>query len=135
MAYHKNLSGANLHESKITILMDTPVALGLVASAEGIMVCDHLNRLWKSNSTNAGDWSMSPHVPVTVTNEVPGGLIDGYNSAFTTAFVPIEASEAVYLNGLRQSREDDYTIDGSDIVFVDPPLADDVVKVDYRYLD
>ena len=58
MALHKNLSGANLHESKVTILTDSPVTLALAASAAGIIVCDNLNQMWKANSATAGDWSL-----------------------------------------------------------------------------
>ena len=84
MALHKNLSGANLHESRVTILTDSPVILALAASAAGIIVCDNLNQIWKSNSTTAGDWTLIKTskniVLVNYANQaaaVAGGLVSG----------------------------------------------------------
>ena len=72
-------------------------------------------------------------LPIAITDENPTGPRSG-NKIFTIAFAPIENSEAVYLNGLKQGRVDDYAMTGQDIEFVDPPLDDDTIRVDYRYL-
>jgi hypothetical protein len=57
MALHSSLVGADIHETKLTVLSNTPVILNTVASAAGVLVLDNTGALWKANSTAAGDWS------------------------------------------------------------------------------
>ena len=171
MGLHSEITGIDLHESRINIVADSPVVLNLSASIAGILVCDNRNRIWKANSTDPGDWYMVSGfgadptkvlkagdtmtgslevigtvkatafegdgsgvvLPIAITDENPTGPRSG-NKIFTIAFAPIENSEAVYLNGLKQVRVDDYAMTGQDIEFVDPPLDDDTIRVDYRYL-
>ena len=71
MALHKDLTGADVHETKTSIVVGSPKGplgpgfLNLTASAAGIMVVDSSvlpNRIWRAKSTTAGDWELcSPH--------------------------------------------------------------------------
>lgn len=57
---------------------------------------------------------------------------DGTETEFTTASPFLADSTAVYLNGLREFRGEEYTETGaSTITFSDPPLSTDSIRVDY----
>ena len=59
MALHSNLTGADVHETKTTIVSGSPITNLLVASAAGVLVVDSTttpNRLYRALSTAAGDW-------------------------------------------------------------------------------
>lgn len=65
-------------------------------------------------------------------NEVPTGLINGFNNTFTTAHDFVAGKTIVYLNGLRQRAGYDYTESGSDqIVFATAPSVSDTLVMDY----
>lgn len=62
MPSHKNLTGAAIHETKITLVSGSPITNSLVASAAGIMVCDTTstpNKIYRAVSTAAGDWVLT----------------------------------------------------------------------------
>jgi len=67
-----------------------------------------------------------------VYNETPAGVVDGTNAAFLIAELASAASEAVYLNGIRQARGPDYTLLGKTITFTVPPYAEDWILIDYQ---
>jgi len=67
--------------------------------------------------------------------EVPGGILNGVNAAFTLANTPNPASSvAVYRNGLLLKQTGDLTISGNTITFVAGaiPQASDSLLVSYR---
>lgn len=66
--------------------------------------------------------------------EVPGGTIDGVNNTFTVANTPLGASLAVFRNGLYQTANSDYTLNGSSIQFVAGaiPQPGDTLVASYR---
>jgi hypothetical protein len=67
-----------------------------------------------------------------VVGEVLAGIIDGVNTAFTTAHAYRPGTTAVCLNGLREVRGIGYTeTDPTTITFDDPPLPSDDLTVDY----
>jgi hypothetical protein len=69
---------------------------------------------------------------VTVQNEVPGGPINGVNTAFTTAFPFIAGTLQVYLNGdLQESGGNDYTEGVSGFTMVLAPKTLDKLLVSY----
>ena len=68
-----------------------------------------------------------------VDKEIPNGYTDGINQIFLLEHTPINGSEHVYLNGLLQESEYDYTINGNEINFYEPPLIDMRIKCSYRY--
>jgi hypothetical protein len=69
-------------------------------------------------------------------NEVPSGLINGVNTAFTLMYAPLpDSSLLLFRNGLRMTKGVDFTISGNTITFltVSTPQAGDVVSASYRY--
>lgn len=74
-------------------------------------------------------------VGLFVTREVPGGAINGSNTAFTLANTPVFGSETLYLNGLEQrsGAGNDYTISGANITYLNTPQTGDTLTASYRY--
>jgi len=67
--------------------------------------------------------------------EVPSGAVDGSNAVFTTTLGYVATSLAVYRDGQRMKRVDDYaeTTPASGIfTFVTPPAIGSVIYVDYQ---
>lgn len=68
-----------------------------------------------------------------VDKETPSGSINGVNTSFTLSQTPIAGSEHVYRNGQLQADGGvDYSISGTIITFVSPPLTGDALVVSYR---
>jgi predicted nucleic acid-binding Zn-ribbon protein len=67
-----------------------------------------------------------------VDKEVPTGLINGINTIFTLEKTPVIGSESIFLNGVLQDSVRDYSIQGSQLVFVEPPLENMVIRCNYR---
>jgi hypothetical protein len=67
-----------------------------------------------------------------VDKEVPTGLINGINTTFTLEKTPVIGSESIFLNGVLQDSVRDYSIQGSQLVFVEPPLENMVIRCNYR---
>jgi hypothetical protein len=67
-----------------------------------------------------------------VWGETPAGIINGVNRTFSSAN-PFSANLlAVYLNGLRQRRVDDYVeLSSTTFQFVNAPLSGDSLSIDY----
>jgi hypothetical protein len=64
--------------------------------------------------------------------ETPTGAIDGSNKSYTSVNPYRLNSIAVFLNGLRQRRTNDYTETGSNsFQFVNAPLPGDILSIDY----
>jgi hypothetical protein len=64
--------------------------------------------------------------------ETPSGIIDGVNKNYTSAYLYSSNQLAVFLNGLRQRRADDYAETGSQSFnFVSAPLPGDSLSIDY----
>lgn len=67
-----------------------------------------------------------------VYNETPGGVINGSNTVFTTAYNYQPDSIRVYFNGLREFNGEGYTESGPNtITFSEPLLSGDILRVDY----
>ncbi len=75
------------------------------------------------------DYQTSNAAATGTYNQTPAGSIDGSNSNFVLPEVP--ASVKVYLNGVRQRQDVDFTIAGLTISFTTPPYAGDWILVDY----
>lgn len=70
--------------------------------------------------------------------EIPSGLVNGVNTAFTLMYAPAPPSSLVlFRNGLRMSQGNDYLISGATIAFlsVSTPQAGDLLSASYRYAD
>jgi len=64
--------------------------------------------------------------------ETPTGTLNGVNATFTTQYAFRPGSTAVYLNGLREFSGEGYTESAPNtIVFDDPPLSPDRLRIDY----
>ena len=68
-----------------------------------------------------------------VDDETPTGTINGSNDTFILAHTPTVGSVKIYLNGARLRVGEDYTISGSTITFIIPPLTGSILLADYRY--
>lgn len=67
--------------------------------------------------------------------EVPSGLVNGTNNAFSLAVIPGNGTLRVYRNGVRLKETLDYTLSGTAITFVVGaiPQTGDVLLADYDY--
>jgi|SRR5215471_1264042 len=64
--------------------------------------------------------------------ETPTGAIDGTNKVYTSASAYVSGSIAVYLNGVRQRRTNDYSeTTSTTFTMVNAPLAGDLMSIDY----
>jgi hypothetical protein len=70
-----------------------------------------------------------------VTDEVPGGTINGANTAFTLAHTPQNGVIMVYLNGVRLQvgAGKDYTISAAAITMITVPQTGDILTSDYQW--
>lgn len=71
--------------------------------------------------------------PIHVIRETPSGTIDGSNTTFVLANVPITDTEQVFYNGqlLEPGSGNDYTISGDTITTLFTPTAGSRLKVSY----
>lgn len=68
-----------------------------------------------------------------VVGEVLAGVVDGSNVTFTTAVAYKAGSTAVYLNGIRQSRDVNYVeAGGTGITLGFPTYPGDLIQADYE---
>jgi hypothetical protein len=66
--------------------------------------------------------------------EIPAGAINGSNRTFTLANTPNPAASVqLYLNGVFQQQNFDYTITGVTITFAGAPLTGDSLETFYRF--
>jgi hypothetical protein len=72
-----------------------------------------------------------------VTQEEPVGAKDGVNKVFTLSRLPIPNSEWVFKDGMfmRKGVDNDYTINGKQITFAEPPDPKSVIAVTYKTMD
>lgn len=77
-------------------------------------------------------YPMNPSGNIDIFNEIPTGDINGSNNNFELSVSPLAGYSRVYLNGIRQFENIDYTVSGSIIHFTDAPLNNDIIRVDYR---
>lgn len=77
----------------------------------------------------------TPMVVAYSTRERPIGEINNVNKNFHLTYVPVNASEHVYLNGLLQEygQEYDYILDGNHLIFSEAPQIGDKLVVTYRF--
>lgn len=68
-----------------------------------------------------------------VDKEIPMGIIDGNNTMYYLSNIPISNSEHIYINGLLQENDYDYTIEENEIIFFEAPLSGMRIVCSYRY--
>lgn len=66
-----------------------------------------------------------------IVRETPTGSVNGTNTIFTLAFLPVSGKEMVFRNGVLQELTSDYTISSSSITFTSAPLTGDLIRVTY----
>ncbi|HOM04370.1 MAG TPA: hypothetical protein PLU67_02630 [Candidatus Kapabacteria bacterium] len=84
----------------------------------------------------AADWSIFNNKLDSskyVCREVPSGTVNGSNTNFALASIPISGTEMVFVNGILQNAGsgNDYTISGNTITFAQAPKTGDVILVTY----
>ena len=70
----------------------------------------------------------------SVYGEEPAGLVDGNNAIFTVLHAIVSGTEAVYMNGMRLTRDIDYSVSDNTVTFVSAPLSAYLIRVDYQYV-
>ncbi len=66
--------------------------------------------------------------------EIPVGAINDVNTLFYTSNIPLLRSTMLFINGILQSLNDDYTVDGRFITFIEAPWIGDKILISYRAL-
>ena len=61
------------------------------------------------------------------------GVVNGSNTDFTLTHAPIAYSLILCLNGLKQTLDSDYTLDGVTVTFVLAPSGEDKINANYQY--
>lgn len=68
-----------------------------------------------------------------IDDETPSGTVDGVNKTFTLANKPNPpASLKVYADGQRLNVTEDYTLSSKTITFIEAPVSNTILKVDYK---
>ena len=79
---------------------------------------------------------MSLTSEIVINNEIPAGSINGSNKTFLISHLADpEASLEIFLNGVFQVLDIDYTISGDTLTFITAPFKKSILKVNYRYVD
>lgn len=75
------------------------------------------------------------NIPKFIDKELISGSTNGVNKVFNLQFTPELNSEHIYLNGLLQDQgeNNDYTISGSIITFIEPPQISSKITCSYRF--
>ena len=69
-----------------------------------------------------------------VDNEIPTGNINGLNKTFILSYPPDPAcSLEFYINGVLQVVDEDYSLDDVNIVLIEAPVTNSIIKASYRY--
>ena len=97
-----------------------------------------LNKLRDDLSTAIGSagggGGGTPVSGTVIFGETPGGTVDGSNKNFTSAQTYGANKLAVFLNGVRQRRGNDYNETGtSSFSFVLAPVSGDILSIDYQH--
>jgi hypothetical protein len=91
------------------------------------IVWDAANNRWK-NGEVSGTSTIN-----FADSETPTGDVDGANTDFVLAHTPETGSLKVYLNGMRMSLTEDYTLATATITFLTAPDSGSIITCDYRY--
>jgi len=66
-------------------------------------------------------------------SDIPSGSIDDINFKFELSQTPIKETIQMYVNGIIQRLDEDYTVLDDQIYFVEPPYTDSVISCFYLY--
>lgn len=139
--YTVSASGAPTRVTDMDVWSEVPGAFVVVeegsTNADTIWLCT-ANQGGTINSTAITFQQIPTTSGLSNTNfvdkEIPSGSINGSNTAFTLANIPILGSEHVYLNGMLQESGagNDYTISGASITMLSAPLTGEKLRISYR---
>jgi len=109
------------------------------SATSNVEFATQVNNTNSSSSGSEGSGSGGNANPVIngqniVPEEAPVGTIDGVNTIFTLAHIPISGTLLVYVNGLSEFANVDYTVNGNQILFVTAPNVGSTLIVSYQYL-
>lgn len=79
----------------------------------------------------AGSGGGSSGTPVV--RETPNGLLNGSNTTFTLAHIPISGTESFFRNGVLQDPGTDYNLSGATITTIFVPVAGEKLRISYTY--
>ena len=66
-------------------------------------------------------------------SDIPSGEIDDINFKFELSQTPIKETIQMFVNGIIQRLDEDYTVLDDQIYFVEPPYTDSVISCFYLY--
>ena len=66
-------------------------------------------------------------------SEMPSGIIDDVNFKYTLSQTPIKETLQIYLNGVIQKLDADYTVVDNQLYFVEPPYENSTITCFYLY--
>lgn len=135
-----------INANSIQVKLDAAGAIVVGASGIGVQVLAAGGLQITSNSLGiklngssltlgASGLSVTNPTPNFAVREIPSGLVDGSNAAYTLLTPPTAGSEEVFLNGILQEpgAGNDYTISGWTVTFLTAPATGDRIRVSYRY--
>ena len=139
--YTVNASGAPTRATDMDVWTEVPGAF--VAVEEGTTNADSIWLCTANQGGTIGSTAITwQQIPTTagllnsnfIDKEIPSGAINGSNTSYTLANIPVAGSEHVYLNGVLQESGagNDYTISGANITLVSAPLTGEKLRVTYR---
>jgi hypothetical protein len=112
-----------------TDLISGAISVNLMGKDADALLIDVAVGRWQNVGTSNAAASAAPEL---IVGEIPSGVLDGINTTFVLANLPIMGTEMVFLQGILQDRGDDYTIAGDTITYADPPLSGMKLRVTYQ---
>ena len=124
-----NQSGINTgDETTTTIQTKRPLKTVTNKSLEGV---GNIGIDYNDLDNKPPTFSPSSIISKFIFNEIPSGIIDGINSIFNTNFLLVPDTEAVFINGQKQKKPDDYNISGQTITFTFSPGVSESLVINY----
>jgi len=131
----KNLGTADITIDPNGLLLDGSAVSLLLAQNSGFELSTDGTGYWTYGNFGGGGGAIPTAIAVLFADaEVPGGTINGSNTAFTLANSPDPSgSLELYLNGQFQTSGTDYTLSGNAITMTVAPSTGDSLLAFYRY--
>jgi hypothetical protein len=90
---------------------------------------DSDSNLWSANRIKL---EIKNETDIFSYKEKPIGLVDGLNSEFYLENTPADGTEHIFLNGLLQNFDYDYTLEDNKIIFFEAPPANSIILCSYK---
>ena len=130
---HGSLTGLTDDDHPQYILVDG--SRGFTSTVSGVYPIEDYHLVTKEYVDNIVCSGVGGGAVTLITNETPSGALNGSNTVFNLAYIPVSGTLLVFLNGLYQEPGigGDYLLSGSQINFDEAPLAGDILLCDYFY--